>query len=62
VSLSGSLPTASAQTAGVMKLYDTTGDAIDGSMTQRSITENLNKKIEASLNAEEEELIISKLI
>ena len=54
------LELASEQLAGVMKLYSTTGDNVDGTMTQRAITKELNEKVEAKVN-EEEELIIFSL-
>lgn len=54
-----SLPNASAEVAGLVKLYDTTGDNIDGSMTQRAITEAVNERIKASVQSEEEILILS---
>lgn len=55
----GSLPTATAQIPGVMKLYDTIGDNTDGTMTQKAITDELDDKVEISLNLEEELLIFS---
>lgn len=51
------LPTASETVLGVLKLYDSTGDNIDGTMTQRAITEELDTKVELSLK-EDEELVI----
>lgn len=48
----GSLPTASADTAGVVKMYNVTGSNEDGTMTQKSITEELEKKVEVSVNGE----------
>lgn len=51
------LPTASETVLGVLKLYDSTGDNTDGTMTQRAITEELDTKIELSLK-EDEELVI----
>lgn len=50
----GSLPTASAETAGIMKLYSTTGENVDGTMTQKAITDELNTKVSASVNLEDE--------
>ena len=38
------LPSASSTVAGIMKLYDTTGDNTDGTMNQRVITKELNDK------------------
>ena len=46
------LPTASADTAGVVKMYNVTGSNEDGTMTQKSITEELEKKVEVSVNGE----------
>ena len=40
----GNLPAASSETAGILKLYKTTGNSEDGSMTQKSITEELGNK------------------
>lgn len=53
----GSLPVASAETAGIMKLYSTTGDNTDGTMTQKAITDELNTKVSASVNLEDEMVI-----
>lgn len=52
-----SLPNATAEIAGVMKLYDTVGQHVDGTMTQRSITNELNEKFEMDV-VEEEEMIV----
>lgn len=35
---------------GLIKLYSTTGEHIDGTMTQKAITAELNKKVELSLD------------
>lgn len=53
----GSLPTASAETAGIMKLYSTTGENVDGTMTQKAITDGLNTKVSASVNLEDETVV-----
>ena len=53
------LPTASATTPGIMKLYSTTGQNIDGTMTQKAITDELNEKVEITLNTAEELIIFS---
>ena len=50
---------ASAEQAGIVKLYNTTGNAIDGTMTQRAITEKFDTKVEASVNGVDELLILS---
>lgn len=43
--IQSALPPASAEIAGVVKLYDTTGENSDGTMTQRAITQGLSEKI-----------------
>ena len=53
----GSLPTASTETAGIMKLYSTTGENVDGTMTQKAITDVLNAKVGATVNLEDETAI-----
>ena len=55
--LEGNLPIASSMTAGIMKLYDNTGTNIDGTMTQRAITDELNDKIEMIVAPETETII-----
>lgn len=52
-----SLPTATAQQAGVMKLYNETGYNSDGTMTQAAITKELNEKVEVEFDHEKELLI-----
>lgn len=42
-----------------MKLYNSTGSNIDGTMSQKAITDELNEKVELTLNQEEETLIFS---
>lgn len=51
------LPNATAEIAGAVKLYDTVGQHVDGTMTQRSITNELNEKFEMDV-IEEEEMIV----
>ena len=53
----GSLPAASAETAGIMKLYSTTGENVDGTMTQKAISDELNTKVSASVNLEDETVV-----
>lgn len=55
--LGGDIPNATADTFGVMKLYNTTGQNIDGTMTQKAITDELDDKIEMSVNVNEEMII-----
>jgi hypothetical protein len=51
---------ATANVAGIMKLYKTTGDNEDGTITQKGISDALSKKVEVDLDAEQELIIISK--
>lgn len=58
-----SIPTATLATdtnPGIMKLYATTGQNIDGTMTQKAITDELSEKVEITLNIEEELVIFSR--
>ena len=55
----GNLPVASSETAGVLKLYKTTGNSEDGSMTQKSITEELGKKVSATVTEGSETIVFS---
>ena len=59
VCINETLPVASAEQAGILKLYDTTGENTDGAVTQRLFTTELNKKVEASVNSADEILILS---
>ena len=43
--------------AGVAKLYQSVGDNIDGSMSQKAITDELDDKVEILLKKEEETLV-----
>lgn len=59
--------TATSTNPGIMKLYDTLGSNIDGTMTQRAITnefdminDELDDKVEITLNVDEELLIFTK--
>ena len=55
------VPYASSADAGILKLYDTTGSNTDGTMTQKSITDQLNTKISVTVEAENELAIFSKI-
>lgn len=46
------VPSATEVTAGIMKLYNEQGDNIDGTMTQKSITEGLKEKVTAKVEGE----------
>ena len=57
---------ATEETPGIMKLYQSTGENTDGTMTQKAISQqlsgfssDLDEKIEATFNTEEEMLILS---
>lgn len=52
-----SLPNATAEIAGAVKLYDQIGQNTDGTMTQRAITNELNEKFEMNVVADEEMVI-----
>jgi hypothetical protein len=41
---------ATASVAGVVKLYNQTGQNTDGTMTQKAITDELNEKIEIQID------------
>ncbi len=53
------LSAASAEMPGVMKLYNTTGQNTDGTMTQKSITDELNLRTKMDIDADDELLIFS---
>lgn len=55
----GALPTATSTMPGVMKLYDTVGENVDGTMTQKAISDELDDKVEIQLNKDEELLIFT---
>lgn len=57
ISINDTLPTASDVQAGITKLYKTKGSAEDGTMTQKSITENLNTKFEVHVDEDNETAI-----
>lgn len=59
VCLNKDVANASAEEAGIVKLYSITGQKTDGTMTQKAITDELNKKVEASVNGSDELLILS---
>lgn len=51
--------TATNTVPGIMKLYSTLGSNTDGTMTQKAITDELNDKVEVTLNIDEELIIFS---
>ena len=52
--------TASEDTAGTMKLYQSIGLNTDGTMSQKAILEELDDKVEVTLDASEELLVFAK--
>lgn len=56
-SLSGGISNATAEVAGLVKLYDTVGQNTDGTMTQKAITNELNEKFELDVIKEEEMIV-----
>ena len=54
---SGANKPASESEAGAVKLYQDLGNNIDGTMSQKAITDELNDKVKIQLNHEEETLI-----
>ena len=52
-----SLPNATAEVAGVVKLYNTVGQNVDGTMTQKAITDELDEKVEMQVIKDAEMLI-----
>ena len=56
---SAEISTASASTPGILKLYNSTGYNEDGTMTQKAITQELEKKAETSIVEADELLILN---
>lgn len=56
--IAANLTTASADMPGLMKLYNTIGQNVDGTMTQKSITDELGLRFKADIDADEELLTI----
>lgn len=53
-----SLPNATAEVAGAVKLYSTVGQNVDGTMTQKAITDELDEKVELQVIEADEMLIL----
>ena len=51
--------TATASDPGIVKLYGTTGDNTDGTMTQKAITDELDLRYKATMDSENELLVFS---
>ena len=61
ISNSQVISTATSESAGVMKLYSTTGQNVDGTMTQKSITDELGLRFKTSVDTDEELLIFTTI-
>ena len=59
VSISENLVTATAEVPGVVKLYGTTGQNTDGTMTQKAITDELDLRYKATIDSDDELLVFS---
>ena len=59
IPIDATLTTASADIAGTMKLYNTTGYNIDGTMTQKSITDELDLRFKTNIDEENELLVFT---
>lgn len=59
ISLSQEVGVATEEVAGISKLYQETGDNIDGTMSQKAITDELDDKIEMTVDDTNEMLILS---
>ena len=59
IAIQDNLVTATPQTAGVVKLYGTTGQNTDGTMTQKAITDELDLRYKASIDSNNELLVFS---
>ena len=51
--------TATADTPGVVRLYGTTGQNVDGTMTQKAITNELKLRYKAEIDSDNELLVFS---
>ena len=59
INIQESLVTATAQTPGVVKLYGEIGQNVDGTMTQKAITDELDLRYKASIDSGNELLVFS---
>ena len=53
------MPIATSEEPGIIKLYNTTGNAVDGTMTQKAISDELDLRYKASVDSDNELLIFS---
>ena len=59
ISIEDSVPPASSDLPGILKVYDSIGSNVDGAMTQKAITDELNTKVELTLKEDEELVVFS---
>ena len=59
VLVQGAMPTASSIEPGIVKLYGTTGQNTDGTMTQKAITDELDLRYKANIDSGNELLVFS---
>ena len=59
ITIQDTLVTATAETPGIVKLYGTTGQNVDGTMTQKAITDELDLRYKASIDSDNELLVFS---
>lgn len=57
--ITATIPNATAEIPGILKLYATEGQNTDGTMTQKAITDGLNRKVGAEVDESKELLIFS---
>ena len=59
IAIQDNLVTATAEIPGVVKLYGTTGQNVDGTMTQKAITDELELRYKAEIDSNNELLVFS---
>lgn len=59
VLVNANMPIATSETPGMVKLYTTTGYEVDGTMTQKAITDELDLRYKATIDSDDELLIFS---
>lgn len=59
IAIQDNLVTATAEIPGVVKLYGTTGQNVDGTMTQKAITDELELRYKAEIDSDNELLVFS---
>lgn len=57
IKVGADIPVASVDTAGIMKLYDTKGNNKDGTITQSLFTNEINQKLEATVDVAAEMVV-----